>query len=214
MDTTQKETHKPDRQHGSSFLNPWSFLGGIGIALIAFGTAILLLTFLPVVKEEALYTVRTITTKGNKTTIQPIDREFGIVIPKLGANAHVIPNVDPYDHDEYQRALTRGVAHARGTVYPGDVGNIFLFSHSSVNFYEASRYNSIFYLINKLEVGDAISLYYKGNRFDYTLKKKTMADPSDVSFLTRQTTKKELTLMTCWPPGTTYKRLMVVGELH
>lgn len=184
----------------------------MGIVCIALGTAILLLTFLPIFKEETFYTLRTIT-KAGKKDIAPIDAQFGIVIPKLGANAHVIANVDPYNHSEYQQALTKGIAHARGTVYPGDVGNLFLFSHSSVNFYEASQYNSVFYLINKLEAGDAITLYYKGNRFDYTVKKKTMTEPSDVSFLTRQTTNKELTLMTCWPPGTTYKRLMVIAEL-
>jgi len=162
------------------------------------------------VGAEVAYSVRLAV---RPKSITPIDEAFGIVIPKLGANARIIPNVNPYDSSVYQQALTQGVAHATGTVFPGRVGNVFLFSHSSVNFYEANRYNSIFYLLYKLEIGDEINLYYKGEKFVYRVTEKKTVNPKDVSYLTGQTTKKVVTLMTCWPPGTTTKRLLVIAEL-
>lgn len=118
-----------------------------GIGLIGIGLILFFLIFWPVISLEISYRLNLLktdismtTTKNNVTTLQPVDSLFGIIIPKIGANAKVIPNVDPYDSAIYQRALTKGVAHAKGSVFPGHVGNMFIFSHSSVNFYEAIRF--------------------------------------------------------------------------
>src|SRR5687768_8091733 len=43
---------------------------------------------------------------------------FQISIPKINANAPVIPNVDPFNEIEYKKSLENGVAHAKGTVMP------------------------------------------------------------------------------------------------
>lgn len=178
-----------------------------GLACVA-GVAILLLTYGPLVTQELRYTVHAIPKE-----IVPIDKNFGIVIPKLGANARIITNVDPYDSKAYQYALTKGVAHARGTSVPGAMGNIFLFAHSSENFYDALRYNSVFYLLPKLAAGDKILLYYHGVKFTYTVTGKKFVNPNDVSYLESKGDTKTLTLMTCWPPGTNTQRLFVFAEL-
>lgn len=179
----------------------------IGIILTGAGLSIIGMTFYPIIFNELTFAVRSIQTSIPEET--PIDDAFGIIIPKLGANGRIIANIDPYDEKEYQYALTQGVAHAKGTAFPGTVGNVFLFSHSSVNFYDAIRYNSIFYLISKLEKGDEIDLYYKKNKYVYRVTEKKMVDPKDTSYLTKETSEKTVTMMTCWPPGTTYKRLLV-----
>ena len=185
----------------------------IGIALIAVALTIIALTFWPIILEEVRYTANRITPAASHRNLTPVNEGFGIVIPKIGANAAIVPNVDPHDSNIYQVALTKGVAHAKGTAMPGQPGNIFLFSHSSVNFYEAVRYNSIFYLLTKLEFGDEINLYYQGNKYSYKVTSKTIVPATSVQYLKglgngRQT----VTLMTCWPPGTTYKRLLVIAE--
>ncbi len=183
----------------------------LGLVLVFAAITILVFTFYPVAKTETEYLI-----KGPESIsheIKPIDQAFGIVIPKIRASSKVVPDVNPYNDKEYQWALTKGVAHARGTSFPGQAGNVFIFSHSSANFYEATRYNSVFYLLSKLEKGDKIDLYYKGEKFTYKVTEKVVADPKDLSYLTKKTSKKMVTLMTCWPPGTTYKRLLVIGEL-
>ncbi len=187
-----------------------------GLLLIMSAIGIVGLTFFPVIMEEIGYRARTITravAPQREKPIQPLDSEFGIIIPKLGANAHVIANVDPYDHEAYQQALSHGVAHARGTAFPGEHGNMFLFSHSSVNFYEATQYNAIFYLLYKLEKGDKISVWRQGKEYIYTIEEKKIALPSETSYLTQKTTERQLILMTCWPPGTNLKRLMVIARM-
>lgn len=183
------------------------FFGIAGFACIT-GFAILILTYGPLATQELRYTVHSIPKE-----IVPIDKTFGIVIPKLGANARIIANVDPYDSKAYQYALTRGVAHARGTSVPGAMGNIFLFAHSSENFYNALRYNAVFYLLPKLAVGDKILLYYHSVKFTYTVTGKKFVSSKDVSYLQGESLKSTLTLMTCWPPGTTNQRLLIFASL-
>jgi sortase A len=187
---------------------------GFGELCIFAGIVIVFMTFFPVIKEEVAYTQYILThTTAAQQDLKPIDTEFGIVIPKLGANAHVIANVDPYIPAIYQQALTRGVAHAKGTALPGDPGNIFLFSHSSVNFYTATVYNSVFYLIHKLERNDEIFLYYNNVKYVYRVDEIIFADPKSVSYLSGKTKEQTLTLMTCWPPGTTLQRLLVITKI-
>lgn len=185
-----------------------NILFGIGAAALAIGVGILFLTFGPLATQEFRYTVHAI-----PKDIVAIDKKFGIVIPRLGANARIIANVDPYNSKEYQYALTKGVAHARGTSVPGAMGNIFLFAHSSENFYEALRYNSVFYLLPKLVAGDEIFLYYNGVKFIYVVTDKKFVNPKDVSYLESKGDTKTLILMTCWPPGTNSERLLVSAEL-
>jgi len=139
----------------------------------------------------------------------PENPEFSIVVPKIGANAQIIDNVDTADEAAYSAALKKGVAHALGTAYPGEGGHIFLFAHSTDYWWNVSTYNAVFYLLGKLEKGDEINLYYKGQRYVYHVIDKTVVDPSQVEYITRKTNTEFLTLQTCWPLGTTFKRLLV-----
>ena len=143
----------------------------------------------------------------------PKDTQFSILIPKIGANSQVFANVDPSNPDNYLPILKKGVAHARGTALPGEPGTIYLFAHSTDNFWDVGLYNAVFYLLKNLNQGDSVTLFYLGKRYDYTVSDTKIVDPSDVSFITdSRTTKSQLVLQTCWPPGTTWKRLLVIAK--
>lgn len=141
------------------------------------------------------------------------DKEFGLVIPKLGINVSVIPNVDPKNSKEYQKALTKGVAHAKGTSTPDNLGNTFLFAHSSDTFFNVNMYNAIFYLLNKMETNDTFYIAYKNTLYKYLVVEKKVILPNETNYYTSPLPNFEKTaiLMTCWPPATTLKRLVVVG---
>lgn len=142
----------------------------------------------------------------------PQDPNFSIVIPKIGANSRILANIDASDEKIYLAALQKGVAQALGTAFPGESGHIFLFAHSTDYFWNVGLYNAVFYLLNKLEIGDEVDLFYKGQRYVYKVNGTQIVDPSQVDFLTRKTNKELLTLQTCWPPGTTLKRLLVFAS--
>lgn len=200
----------------------------IGVSLIIIAVVLAVFFFYPIIFLEGEYILLSGTTKsdvvlvdnrtnaqkmGQRPKIIPVDKEFGIVIPKIGANSKVVSNVDPTDPDIYQNALTMGVAHAKGTPLPGQIGNTFLFSHSSSNFYDATKYNAQFYLLNKLEKGDTFHLVYDYRILTYKVTSTEIVNPEDVKYLNSTSSMHTATLMTCWPPGTSLKRFLVHGQL-
>jgi LPXTG-site transpeptidase (sortase) family protein len=152
-------------------------------------------------------------TTGSNSII-PVSTDFGIVIEKINANAKIVPNVDPSNEKEYMKALSGGIAQAKGTANPGEKGNIYLFSHSVNAPWDVVRYNAVFYLLNKLDIGDRVILFYKGKRFDYVIFDKTIAKSTDTNFLIQNYDQSILTLQTCDPPGTTINRLLVRAKLE
>lgn len=201
-------------EKGKSF-NPRSLLSLIGFIFLFSALFIVIKIYFPLAKAEIVYQV----TKSSppKGEIKPVDTDFSIIIPKIKVNAKVIKNVDPFDSRIYQKALTQGVAHAKGSGLPGFPGNVFIFVHSAINWYQASQYNSIFYLTSKLEAGDEIFIYYKGSKYQYNVTEKKIVKGSDTSYLsnslnTTSLNTNSLTLMTCWPPGSNLNRLIILAN--
>jgi len=150
--------------------------------------------------------------KENVDFLIPVDPNFSIVIPKIAANAPVLANIDAGDKDEYLDALQKGVAHAEGTSFPGEGGHIYMFAHSTDYAWNVGTYNAVFYLLYKLEEGDEIDLFFKGQRYVYKVVGKEIVNPDQVDYISRKTDKEFLTLQTCWPPGTTLKRQLIFAE--
>lgn len=146
-------------------------------------------------------------------TITPADTGFGIVIEKINANSKVVANVDPGDERAYIKALSQGVAHAAGTNFPGEPGNIYLFSHSTDAPWNIVRFNAVFYLLRELEAGDRVIVFYQDRRYDYIVFDKQVVSPADITFLNNRYDASVLTLQTCDPPGTLFNRLIVRAKL-
>ena len=145
--------------------------------------------------------------------ITPESTEFGIVIEKINANAKVVANVNPASEKDYIQALTQGVAHAAGTAFPGEKGNVYLFSHSTDAPWNIIRYNAIFYLLRELQPEDRVIVFYQNRRYDYIVYDKNIVEPSDITYLTNTYDQSVLTLQTCDPPGTLFKRLVIRAKL-
>ncbi|MEI6222192.1 MAG: sortase [bacterium] len=149
--------------------------------------------------------------QGATQSYTPPQRDFFLYVPKLNIQVPIIPNVSGDDKPGYLKALENGVAHYAGTSLPGEVGRIFVFGHSSYYRNLPGNYKSIFAPLNKLANGDLMYVYYQGGQFTYSVIGKQIVAADDVSVLS-QTSSKILTLQTCWPIGTSEKRLIVNGE--
>jgi LPXTG-site transpeptidase (sortase) family protein len=64
-----------------------------------------------------------------------------------------------------------------------------------------------------MQPGDSISVYFENTRYNYKVDHTVIKDPNDVDLLIHSQVpgKEQLILQTCWPPGTTWKRLFVVA---
>jgi LPXTG-site transpeptidase (sortase) family protein len=141
-----------------------------------------------------------------------LDARFSIYVPKINAKSVVIENVDMSNESEYLAALKKGVAHGRGTYFPGQGQNIFLFSHSVSAPEYVQTYNAVFYNLKDLGLGDEIIIFFSGQKFVYKVSEKVVTTPRDVSFLAKDYGGEALILQTCDPPGTTLRRLLVIAK--
>ncbi|HXK52973.1 sortase [Candidatus Nomurabacteria bacterium] len=210
-----------------------------GAALFSLSLIGLALLFLPVLGEELNYLVNK---KGYGANIQTISKdstnknindflsnfqpynEDSIYIPKIGAKAKILKNIDPFNSEEYGTALKYGVAHAKGSDYPTSglsLGtNTFVFAHSTDGLINVNKYNAIFYLLYKLAPTDEIYLKFSESQKNfinkYSVSEVKIVGPKELAYLKTlegYEDKNTLTLMTCWPAGTTLKRLVVIATL-
>lgn len=130
-------------------------------------------------------------------------------IAKLNISANVIWDVD---ESNILEQLKYGVAHYKGTSHPGEGGNVFVVGHSSNYPWIFSDYNTVFALLDKLAPGDRIELSDGSKNYVYEVKSTTIVKPDEVKVLDN-TPKETLSLMTCWPVGTSLKRMLVQSEL-
>lgn len=146
--------------------------------------------------------------------------ENRIIIPRLGKN---IPLVD-VEHDSdakfgemqdvFMEELKKWVVRYPGTARPGEVGNAFIFGHSSNYPWIKSEYNDVFALLDTLITGDEIIVYYGQHKYTYRVTDRATVKPGDTKVLaSRDPNKKEISLMTCWPVGTALERYIIFWEL-
>ncbi len=97
---------------------------------------------------------------------------------------------------------------------PGNLGNNIIFGHSALpQFYSPKNYSTIFSLLPTLEKGDEILINYDGVSYKYEIFDMQTVDPEDYSVLEQRYDDSYVTLITCVPPGTYWKRLVVRARL-
>lgn len=129
----------------------------------------------------------------------------GITIAKISTVAPILWNVPLED---ITSVLSSGVAHVAGTALPGEVGNAVLIGHSSDYSWNRDTYAAVFALIPHLESGDTVQLVKDGTAYTYTVTSKKVVRADDLSVL-QPSAAADLTLITCYPIGTAWKRYVV-----
>jgi sortase A len=150
----------------------------------------------------------------NPSTELTVGPDPKLIIPKINVDVPVVYDVTP-DYDAQMQAMENGVAYfgiPGANSKPGQVGNTVLSGHSSNDILDKGDYKFIFARLDQLETGDSIYVNYEGKRYTYTVTKKKVVTPTQVDALVYQTTKPELTLITCTPLGTSLNRLLVTAE--
>ncbi|MDO8529110.1 MAG: sortase [bacterium] len=113
--------------------------------------------------------------------------------------------------------LKNGVIHFPKTASPGQNGNMIISGHSSNYVWVKGDYNYIFKNLNNLEVGDLIIVKIIQQNgaaivYQYKVSEKMITSPDDERIFA-ETPTPTLTLSTCWPLGTAFRRLIVKAEI-
>ncbi len=139
-------------------------------------------------------------------------KEFRLSIPKLGIqNARVKANSTDLTPDD-------ALGHYAGTPLPGEVGNAFIYGHSTLPIlYDPKNYKTIFTKLPKLKNGDDIFINIQNKQLKYKVIYKKEMLPEKVNpygeYFPTIYNKSTIALMTCTPPGTKKYRYIVVAEL-
>ena len=72
--------------------------------------------------------------------------------------------------------------------------------------------SNTFYNLDKLNVGDEFSVFWKLKEYKYKIREIKIIEPTDFSVLAPSQTK-QITLVTCAPLFSAKQRLVVIGEL-
>lgn len=151
---------------------------------------------------------------GSVIKIKPINTDFSLVIEKINVNAPIVKDVPIIDKESYLSSLKKGIAHASFSSYPTEENaNVYLFAHSSNNFWELGRYSTVFNLLYKLNIGDELNLFYEGKRYVYKVENKILINDFKVDETIYGSLGATLTLQTCYPAGTTLNRLVIKSTL-
>ncbi|EKD94202.1 MAG: hypothetical protein ACD_27C00007G0001 [uncultured bacterium] len=131
---------------------------------------------------------------------------YTLSIPRLNISSAVVRN----DHTDLKESLI----HYPGTAFPGDLGNGVIFGHSVLpQFFNPKNYLTIFSTLHLLEPGDEIEIVFGPATYTYQIKDIYETTPDDLSPLAQSYNNRVLTLITCTPPGTYLRRLIVKAVL-
>jgi sortase A len=127
---------------------------------------------------------------------------YTLTIPKLGID-HAVVRSDNTD-------LKQSLIHYVGTALPGNLGNTVIFGHSVLpQFFNPQNYLTIFSTLYRLKPGDTIEIAADGATYTYKISEIYETSPDDLSPLAQVYNGRYLTLITCTPPGTYLRRLII-----
>lgn len=132
---------------------------------------------------------------------------YTISVPALKIEKAIVSTTD---HD-----LSQHLINYNGTSIPPEKGNAVIFGHSTLpQLFKAGDYKTIFANLYKLKVGDQIYVNLDKISYLYKIYNIAVVDPTDNSIFTQNYNDSFLIIVTCTPPGTTWKRLVIKTRLE
>ncbi len=186
----------------------WSFLSLFAVvflvSVIVLGTSDLL--------PEVSYANKSKTT--NTVTQPQIAAELPtrIEIPKINLSAAVVnPTITTVA--VLDKELLRGVVRYPTSALLGETGNVVLFGHSSYLPVVGNQAYKTFNEIQKLVVGDSITVYSSGTAYTYRVRSVVKESAND-GVIELSVTGRVLTLVTCSSFGAKEDRFVVTADLY
>jgi sortase A len=132
---------------------------------------------------------------------------YTISIPKINVKNAVVSTADT--------DLAKHLVNYYGTAIPSEKGNAVIFGHSTLpQLYNSKDYKTVFSNLYKLAPGDKILVNSAGVNYTYKVESVTVVDPDNTTILEQNFDDSFITLVTCTPPGTIWKRLAVKGRIE
>lgn len=97
---------------------------------------------------------------------------------------------------------------------PTSKGTSVIFGHSTLpQWFNPNDYKTIFATMHKMKVGDEIIAHVNGADYTYKVFSINITTPDDANIFSQSFDNSYLTIVTCTPPGTVWKRLVLRASL-
>lgn len=131
---------------------------------------------------------------------------YSLSIPSLNISSASVSNKDT--------DLTQHLVQFNSDSFPGTLGNVVIFGHSTLpQLFDEKNYKTIFSTLYKLKAGDTINIDFENKKYTYRIEQALVVEPDDASVLAQDFSGRTITLITCTPPGTVWKRLVIKAKL-
>lgn len=132
---------------------------------------------------------------------------YTIAIPKLNIESAVVTTVD--------NDLSQHLVHFPNTALPPNKGTAAIFGHSTLpQLFNPKDYKTIFANAHNLKIGDSIIVHSNSSTYAYKIINIHIADAQDTTYLAQDYSDSYIALITCTPPGTIWKRLIIKAKLE
>lgn len=132
---------------------------------------------------------------------------YALSIPKLNIQDAQVTTID--------NDLSKHLVNYEGTGIPPDNGNAVIFGHSTLpQLFNPKDYKTIFATLYRLSINDVIEINVSNAIYSYRVYSIIVVDPDNTSIFSQSYDNSYITLVTCTPPGTTWKRLIVKARLE
>ena len=132
---------------------------------------------------------------------------YDLSIPKLHIENAVVSTTDT--------DLSSHLVNFPGTAVPPAKGTSAVFGHSTLpSLFNPHNYKTILAMAHTLVVGDKILVTANNIQYSYIIYSISIVDADDTSYLAQETDNSYLTIITCTPPGTVWKRLIIRSKLE
>jgi len=143
---------------------------------------------------------------SNQPNLSTTINSYYLSIPKLKIDKAVV-EIGSQD-------LKKSLIQYPQTALPGQVGNGVIFGHSVLpQFFNPTSYLTIFSTLYRLKIGDEILVDYDNIKYKYLVEEMYEVTPTDLSILEQRYDGRYFTLVTCSPPGTYLRRLIIKARI-
>lgn len=133
-----------------------------------------------------------------------------LAITKLSVEAPVV--VAGRTSASVNDALAKGVLFWPESAPFGSGGTTILLGHSSAPLSYRGKFGAVFSLLGKLEAGDMISIDTNDATYQYRVRDRLIINPKKEKPDLLQQDGEMLLLISCWPVGTNWQRVVVRAE--
>ena len=142
------------------------------------------------------------------------DKTNILEIPAINISAPIFFS-ETTDKKVLAKELNKGVVVYPGSVLPGENGLTVVLGHSSPPNWPRARYDWVFNDLNNLSFRDEIFFILNNKKYTYqVIKKEIIEKGQKINSNGLTNYENMIVLISCWPPGKDWKRVVIYAELN